>query len=187
MIKIIGGKYKNKKLFLPKDKLTRPLKNNVKESIFNLINHSVKIFTKIENSNILDLFSGTGSFGLECISRRAKKVFFVESHNEALEILKKNIDSFKNPINYELIKTDCFDYLDKISKFNQKFDVIFIDPPYKEKRLNNLVKLIINKKTLTKNGIVILHRHKKDQLVITDEFKIIDVRIYGISKIIFGN
>ena len=68
-MEILGGK----KLFLPDDKLTRPLKDLVKESIFNLIQHSKKINLTVENSLILDLFSGSGSFGIECISRGAKK------------------------------------------------------------------------------------------------------------------
>ena len=77
-MRIIGGDYKGKKLVLPNDKKTRPLKDLVKESIFNLIHHSKKINLDIHNSLILDLFSGSGSFGLECISRGAKKVTFVE-------------------------------------------------------------------------------------------------------------
>ena len=75
-MKIVGGIFKNKKLFIPIDKKTRPLRQIVKESIFNIIDHSKKINLNINGSNVLDLFSGSGSFGLECISRRAKKVFF---------------------------------------------------------------------------------------------------------------
>ena len=77
-MRIIGGKHKGKKLFLPSDKLTRPLKDMVKESIFNLLQHSKKINISLEDSTILDLFSGTGSFGLECASRGAKYVVFFE-------------------------------------------------------------------------------------------------------------
>ena len=70
-MRIIGGAFKGKKLFLPIDKMTRPLKDLVKESIFNLIKHSKKIDIDIEKSKILDLFAGSGSFGLECLSRNA--------------------------------------------------------------------------------------------------------------------
>ena len=68
-MRIISGIFKGKKLIIPKDKHTRPLKDNVKESIFNILEHSNLINYKISNSNVLDLFSGVGSFGLECISR----------------------------------------------------------------------------------------------------------------------
>ena len=75
-MRVIGGVFKGKKLFLPSDKNTRPLKDLTKESIFNLIQHSNKINIDIKNSFVLDLFSGSGSFGIECLSREAKKVVF---------------------------------------------------------------------------------------------------------------
>ena len=77
-MRIIAGKLKGSTLHLPKDENTRPLKDIVRESIFNLLNHSNKISIKLQNANILDLYAGTGSFGLECLSREAKSVYFVE-------------------------------------------------------------------------------------------------------------
>ena len=76
-MRIIAGRLKGTILHLPKDKSTRPLKDLVRESIFNLLSHSNKISLKLENSNILDLYAGTGSFGLECLSRQADRVCFV--------------------------------------------------------------------------------------------------------------
>ena len=90
-MRIISGIFKGKKIALPVDKNTRPLRDLVKESIFNLINHSKQFDLNIFNSEILDLFSGSGSFGLECISRGANKVIFIENYKPALEILKRNI------------------------------------------------------------------------------------------------
>ena len=90
-MRIISGNLKGKKINPPKDKLTRPLKDMVKESIFNILEHSNEINHKMENSIVLDLFSGSGSFGLECISRGAKYVFFNENYNEAIRVLEKNI------------------------------------------------------------------------------------------------
>ena len=92
-MRIISGNFKGKKIILPKDKLTRPLKDLTKESIFNILKHSKLFNVELENSNILDLFSGVGSFGLECLSRSAKNVTFLESYKEVLNILKKNIDN----------------------------------------------------------------------------------------------
>ena len=92
-MRIIGGVFKGKKLLLPNDKFTRPLKDLVKESIFNLIQHSNKFDIEIQNSFVLDLFSGTGSFGIECLSRKAKKVVFLENYPQALKILEKNLKS----------------------------------------------------------------------------------------------
>ena len=94
-MKIISGKFKGSKLFLPQNKVTRPLKNIVKEAIFNILNHSNKFSIKLEKKYILDLFSGTGSFGLECLSRKAKHVTFVEKNVSAINILNKNIKKLK--------------------------------------------------------------------------------------------
>ena len=126
-MRIIGGVFKGRKLFLPNDKNTRPLKDLVKESIFNLILHSNKINIDIEKSLVLDLFSGSGSFGLECLSREAKKVFFLENYSEALKVLEKNIKFLKNTNNYEIIKNDCFNFLKSNKSIDLKFDIIFID------------------------------------------------------------
>ena len=90
-MRVISGKLKGKKILLPKDNLTRPLRDLVKESIFNLLEHSNKLNISITNANVLDLFSGSGSFGLEIISRGAEKVTFVENYSPAYEILSKNI------------------------------------------------------------------------------------------------
>ena len=90
-MRIIGGEYKRKKLFEPKDKLTRPLKDLTKESIFNLIQHSNKFEINFLNSKILDLFSGVGSFGLEAISRGSRNVTFVENYSGVLDVKKEYI------------------------------------------------------------------------------------------------
>ena len=88
-MRIIGGKNRGKKIIMPLDNKTRPLRDLVKESIFNLIEHSNNFNLEIKNSNILDLFSGTGSFGLECLSRGARSITFIENYKLITKILKK--------------------------------------------------------------------------------------------------
>jgi 16S rRNA (guanine966-N2)-methyltransferase len=185
-MRIISGHYKGKKILLPKDKLTRPLKDLTKESIFNIIKHSKLLDISLENSNILDLFSGVGSFGLECLSRGAASVTFLESYKEVLTILKKNIDNLKQQGSSSIIEKDIFAE-NTLKKINNKFDIIFMDPPYKEKKLVNLLDTIIKLKLLKDNGIIIIHRHKKEEDIFPNEFNIIIKKNYGISKIIFGN
>lgn len=186
-MRIIGGKFKGKKLFQLNDKKTRPLKDLVKESIFNLIEHSNKINTNIENSIILDLFSGSGSFGIECLSRHAEKVIFFEDYPNSIKILKKNLLSLKDEQKYEIFENNCFDFINSNQDLKLTFNIIFIDPPYKEMRINNIIEKIKEKKLLSKNGIIIIHRHKKDELKITEKLDIFETRTYGISKILFGN
>ena len=88
-MRIVAGTFRGKKILEPKNTLTRPLKDLAKESIFNILNHSKKFDIKFENSNILDLFSGVGSFGIECLSRGVKFVVFAEKYEAVLPVLKK--------------------------------------------------------------------------------------------------
>ena len=90
-MRIISGVLKGKSVNFLKNSITRPLKDSVKENIFNVLKHSKLINTDIENADVLDLYSGVGSFGLECISRGAKKVLFVEQDKMALKTLKENL------------------------------------------------------------------------------------------------
>ena len=186
-MRIISGKFKGKKLFLPQDKNTRPLKDLVKESIFNLLEHSSQIKKEIEDASVLDLFCGSGSFGLECASRGANKVILVENYPNILSILKKNVNSINSENICEIIEQDCFEFLKINTYFQNKFNLIFVDPPYKEKKINFLIDKIKEKKILDNEGIIIIHRHKNDDIKISEKLRIIDQRNYGISKIIIGN
>ena len=186
-MRIISGNLKGKKIFYPVDKKTRPLRDMVKESIFNLIENSNKYDIQIHKSNILDLFSGSGSFGLECISRGAKRVFFFENYSEALKVLKKNILKLKLSEKCEIFEKNCLNFNEYQNIINEKFDIIFIDPPYKEKKINRLIERVLSKEILSDNGIVIIHRHKKDDVIISNKFQTLDTRSYGISKIIIGH
>lgn len=185
-MRIISGKYKGKKILSPKDLETRPLKDITKESIFNIIHHSNKFKIVIEKSNILDLFSGVGSFGLECLSRGSTRVIFIENYKSVLPILKKNILNLNFVTSCSIVEKDIFNQF-KFSSLEIKFDVIFLDPPYKEKNLTNLLKEIIESEILNKGGIFIIHRHKKEKDEFPNNFKIIEEKIYGLSKIIFGS
>tara|TARA_B100002019_G_C21231852_1_gene580501 strand:+ start:137 stop:697 length:561 start_codon:yes stop_codon:yes gene_type:complete len=186
-MRVISGDLKGKKISLPDDKKTRPLRDLVKESIFNLIEHSNKFSLKLNNANILDLFSGTGSFGIECISRNAQKVTFVENYDLALKILKKNIKSFGIQDKSEIIEKNCFDFFESKKIFKEKFNLIFMDPPYKENKINLIIEQIKEREILDKNAILIIHRHKKDNINISQKLNILDERNYGSSKIIIGN
>ena len=183
-MRVISGSFKGKKIFKPKDDKTRPLKDLAKESIFNIIEHSNKFNAQLINSNILDLFSGVGSFGIECLSRGSKKVIFVENYSGVLPILKKNLLSLKSIKNYEILENDI--YNDKVlSKLNNKFDIIFLDPPFKDKKLNEFLLKLKNFEILNKNGIIIIHRHKDDDDNFSEKFKVVEEKKYGISKISF--
>jgi len=183
-MRIISESLKGKKILDPKDIQTRPLKDLTKESIFNIIAHSNKFKINIKDSNILDLFSGVGSFGIECLSRNAKKVVFMENYNGVLPILKKNLNNLKSINDYEIIEKNIYAF-DALTNFNESFDIIFIDPPYKDKNLINILTTIAENKVLNKNGIIIIHRHKNDEIIVPNNLKKIEEKKYGISKIFF--
>ena len=184
-MRIISGYLKGRNIRQPNNQLTRPLKDLTKESIFNILQHSNLINFSFEKSDILDLFSGVGSFGLECISRGARNVVFCENYPETLKILKKNIYNLNCDKKAQIVEENIFE-IKNLNKLQKKFEVIFLDPPYKEKKLTNLLNDIISLKLLKKNGLIILHRHKKDKELYPKKFEILKIKTYGISKIIFG-
>ena len=186
-MRIISGKSKGTSLFMTHGKKTRPLKDRVRESIFNMLTHSNKIAFQFEKSNILDLYSGTGSFGLECLSRGSEKVFFVENEKEAIKILKKNIQKLNFKRETQIFNKGVIELIEKKNIAKLKFDLIFCDPPFGDSSIEKLIKLISDKKLLNKNGIIILHRNKKIKEKLHNCFKIIEERSYGISKIILGS
>ena len=184
-MRIIGGTYKGTKILESFDKNTRPLKDLVKESLLNILEHSKDSRIELKNSLFLDLFSGTGSFGLECISRGAAKVYFVENYIQSLEILNKNIKKLKCEKKTIVFNKDVFSFFENKEIKNEKLDLIFLDPPYKEENIEIILENIVKLKLLKDSGLIVLHRHKKSKDNIDNKFNIKRSVKYGISKIIF--
>ena len=183
-MRIISGSFRGKKIYQPMNDKTRPLKDLVKESIFNIINHSKKFKIDLENANILDMFSGVGSFGIECLSRGVQEVVFVENYQGVIPILKKNLLNLKSVDNYKIIEKDIYNN-NKIINLNIQFDIIFLDPPFKDKNLSVIFRKIKNENLLKETGIIILHRHKDEKDIFLEDFNIIEEKKYGISRIFF--
>ena len=184
-MRVIGGEFKGKKLLIPLDKSTRPLKDMVRESIFNILNHSSKVSININNSKVLDLFSGTGSFGIECLSRGAKEVIFFENYSNSLKILKKNIFNLKLEDKTKVYESNAYD-LKETNLKNEIFDVIFLDPPFKDKEISILIYQIKMLKIANINTLIIIHRNKKSVDNISKFLNVLDEKNYGLSKILFS-
>lgn len=142
-MRIISGKYKGRKLEGFNIDGTRPTMDRVKESLFGIIQN------KIQNSICLDLFAGSGNLGIEAISNGAKECYFVDNNKEVIKVLKRNLKDIEN---YNLINDD---YKNTLKNLNVRFDIIFLDPPYKLNLINDAINDIIKYDLLNNDGIII--------------------------------
>lgn len=183
-MRVISGSLKGRKINFLKNYNTRPLKDSVRESIFNILDHSKFFKVRVKNSNILDLYSGIGSFGIESLSRGAAKITFIEQDKKAAEILERNLMVLSVYDRVKLINNKIEIELEK--KFIEKFSIFFFDPPFVDNNFIKNLKTIKIKKIYKKDHLIIIHRERKADDNLGDLIKIVDTKIYGRSKIIFG-
>lgn len=148
-MRIISGKYKGRSLEGYNMVGTRPTMDRVKESLIAMIQN------KIKNSICLDLFAGSGSIGLELLSNGASSCYFVDNNKKVIDAIKNNINKIKVEENTYLILNDFNNALKKFKEQKLKFDIIFLDPPYKNNYIKECLKLIEEYGLLNENGIVI--------------------------------
>lgn len=173
-MRVVGGKARGHKLYAPDGLSTRPTTDRVKESIFNMIDNYVY------NSNFLDLYSGTGGIGIEALSRGAKKCTFVDTHTK--DIIIKNLDHVKKALgDYEvhLCEESVNNAINNFYNNNEKFDIIFMDPPYKKELNVKTVKQIREQNILYQNGILIVEQSIDDDINKFEHFEIIKEKHYG--------
>jgi len=184
-MRIVSGFLKGQKIDFLKSTTTRPLRDFVKESTFNIIKHSNLINVSLEDADVLDLYSGIGSFGIECISRGAKSTTFVENDKLALTVLKKNIDQLKIKNKSRIFEAKTVAFFNQLKK-NDKYQIIFFDPPFSENFFIKELKVIKDSNILNKKHIIIMHREEKSKDKLSDIINIILTKKYGRSKILFG-
>ena len=183
-MRIISGLFKGKIIKFLKNSTTRPLKDIVKENMFNILSHSRTIKVNLINSNVLDLYSGIGSFGIECLSRGAKKVTFIETDYGALNILKENVNELSISNKVLIVNQKVENYLK--NNINEKFNIFFFDPPFTDNTFIENLNLIKKNKIFKSNHIIIIHREIKTKDNLDEYLKTIFIKNYGRSKIIFG-
>lgn len=177
MLRITAGKLKNKKIEVPKQ-VTRPITDRIKISIFDLLNNV------IENAKVLDLYAGSGAIGLEAISRGAQSARMIDSNHKVVEIIKKNIEICEVQDQAKVSKMHVLQFL---KKAEETYDLIFLDPPFKEL---HLIDLNILENILTPESIVILRipeklYRKKNKSIKNSILKEIYTKKYGISQVVF--
>ena len=181
-MRIIGGKYKGLKLLPPDGTKIRPTSDRLKESLFSIIT-SNKYKINIDNCNVLDICSGTGSLGIESFSRGANAVYFVDKDHKSIDLIYKNISKLNIDIKFEykikIIKDEATKALKNI---NEVFQIVLIDPPYNsnitEKCLFKLKKL-----NLINQDSYIFTESSKTEDFNYDGYEILDIKIYGNSKL----
>lgn len=169
-MRIISGKYKGKNIMGFNILGTRPTMDRVKESMFGMIQNNIK------NSICLDLFAGSGSLGIEALSNGADRCYFVEKNDEIYSILKNNLEGINNSF---LIKSD---YMDALKSFiGIKFDIIFLDPPYKLNLISDIIDFIYNNELLSDNGLIVCE-FENEELDIS-KYELYKSRKYGTKKV----
>lgn len=179
-MRVISGTAKGTKLNSINDLATRPTLDRVKEPLFSIIQ------SHIFQANVLDLFAGSGALGIESLSRGSKKCVFCDKSYKSIQMLKQNIQKTKmqeKSIIYQL------DYKECIKKQTEKFDIIFIDPPYKLDIAVKSVNEILKYKLLVKDGIIIIETDEEErelkELELKEELEVYDIRKYGRVKLLF--
>ena len=157
-MRIIAGEAKNRIIKTRKGFDTRPTLESVKESLFSII------ATYIEGSVFLDLFSGSGSISLEAISRGAKRAVMIEKDGEALKYIIKNIDNLAFSDRCRAYKNDVIRAIEILGRKNEKFDIIFMDPPYQDNVTKKVLKAIDKANILAEDGLIICEHHLLEDL-----------------------
>ena len=148
-MRVITGKARGVVLKTPDGQKTRPTADRVKEALFSIIQFDVP------NTRVLDLFAGTGQLGIEALSRDAKSAVFVDEQEEACKLVRENLRRTKLENNAKVVRCD---YATFLKNCHETFDIILLDPPYKEKFLENALKLITEIDILQSGGIIVTER-----------------------------
>ena len=152
MIRVIAGAFKGRRLKMVPGPLVRPMPAKLKEALFNIIKDKVK------GASVLDGFAGTGSIGIEALSRGAEKAAFIDEYYPAIKIIKVNLNKCEAENRARVIHKEFNRAVIQLAKEKVGFDLIFLDPPYKLLEERNPLKVIKKRNILKKGGLVIL-RH----------------------------
>ena len=173
-MKVIAGIYKGRNIDTIKDAATRPMMGIAREGIFNTLQFS------FENADVLDLFAGSGSMGIEALSRGAKYVTFIDNSPDCIKQINKNLQEYKN--DYSVLKLDVSNYINEVAG---KYDIVFYDPPfeYVTEDINADISEIGN--NLNKNAFIVIHRHSNSSsIVLPNDVELYKEKFYGQSKIL---
>jgi 16S rRNA (guanine966-N2)-methyltransferase len=180
IMRIIGGKAKGKTLHFPSGSKERPTSDFLRETLFNILG-------SLEDKKFLDLFAGSGSVGLEAVSRDAREVYFVEKNKELAGVIKKNIPAICAYENCSIITADIENALRSLFKKKHQFDIIFVDPPYNRGLAGTTLKLLDKYQVIDEEGVIVIQHSIKESIadIGIDHIEITDERKYGENVLTF--
>lgn len=157
-MRIIGGEYRSRLIEMPKDVAIRPTQDRVREAIFNILGD-------VSDKKILDLFAGSGAFGLEAISRGASRATFVDVNSKCTKVVEANIESLNiEEYRYDIIRGNVFAVLPRLEKESEVFDIVFLDPPYHKDLARKCLICLDYYDILAPNALIVVEHFKKDSL-----------------------
>lgn len=178
ILRVISGCAKGHKLKTIKGSSTRPTSDKVKGALFNII------ALRVENSIVLDVFAGTGSLGIEALSRGACSAVFFDKSPECCETIKENLAHTKLADRAEVYTTDFASGIEKLFKKGRRFDMILLDPPYNKNFIQETLKILIKNDIMKDDSIIIAEHSTSDSLPVTaGKLELADTRKYGDTMI----
>jgi 16S rRNA (guanine966-N2)-methyltransferase len=181
-MRIIAGKMKGTKLFTLDGLNTRPTLDRVKEPLFSIINFN------LENATVLDLFAGSGALGLEAISRGANKAYLCDNSYDAIRIINQNVEKTHSKEKVIVTSKKFDSFLEECSLKKIKFDIIFLDPPYKTDYAETATEIIVKNNLLSDDGIIVIETDEKNRIMQklqNIEINMYDERKYGRVTLLF--
>lgn len=181
-MRIISGTMRGTKLFTLEGENTRPTLDRVKEALFSKINYD------LPGAIVLDLFSGSGALSLEALSRGAEMAYMCDASRDAIKVIKQNIEKTKTSAKIELLNCDYKKALNEFINKKIKFDIVFLDPPYKTDFAEESVDMILKSDLLNDNGMIILETDEQEKVLknlSSIDVQITDIKKYGRVYLIF--
>ena len=177
-MRVIAGTAKGHRLFTPKSDLIRPVLDQVKEAIFNIL-------FDVSDFKVLDLFAGTGAMGIEALSRGAGRTVFVDQSREAIELLHKNLEKCGLAKTSQVLPISTGKGIATLGKKREKFDLIFVDPPYERNLVNKTLRDLLKHRLVGPETIIIIEHHPKEPVELPEGIVLTDERKYGQTLISF--
>jgi 16S rRNA (guanine966-N2)-methyltransferase len=174
-MRIISGEFKGRRINVPDSKFIRPTTDRVRETLFNLLNNKIDF----ANRKVLDIYAGSGSLGLECLSRGASEIHFVEKNFQIYKNLQENINSLNAGENCKIYKMEAVKYSQMFE--NLDYDLIIADPPYFKDDIYKVVENLLINKYFAEEGFMIIERSIQTKEKDIDNFKVEPFKIIGDS------